>query len=170
YVEGSIVKITLRNFVTYDYCEFSPGPQLNMIIGPNGTGKSTIVCAVALGLGGAPSLLGRAKNISEFVKTGEDEAMIQIELKRTGGKRNVVIQRNITKSNNASSWRLNGRHAPQKDVLAIVNQLNIQVDNLCQFLPQDKVAEFAQLTPPALLEKTQEAAGATDLLKWHQNL
>ena len=80
-----------------------------MIIGPNGTGKSTIVCAVALGLGGAPSLLGRAKNISEFVKTGEDEAMIQIELKRTGGKRNVVIQRNITKSSNASTWRMNGK-------------------------------------------------------------
>ncbi|KAI8138054.1 hypothetical protein BJV82DRAFT_632418 [Fennellomyces sp. T-0311] len=170
YVEGSIVKITLRNFVTYDYCEFSPGPQLNMIIGPNGTGKSTIVCAIALGLGGTPALLGRAKNIAEFVKTGEDEAMIKIELKRAGGSQNVVIQRNITKSSNASTWRLNGRSAPQKEILSIVNGLNVQVDNLCQFLPQDKVAEFAQLTPPQLLERTQEAAGAHDLLKWHQSL
>ena len=108
YVQGSIVKIKLRNFVTYDYCEFSPGPQLNMIIGPNGTGKSTIVCAIALGLGGTPALLGRAKNIAEFVKTGEDEAMIQIELKRTGGRPNAVIQRTIQKTNNQSSWRLDG--------------------------------------------------------------
>lgn len=130
YVEGSIVKITLRNFVTYDYCELTPGPQLNMIIGPNGTGKSTVVCAIALGLGGAPSLLGRAKNIAEFVKTGEDEAVIQIELKRTGGKRNVVIQRKIQKTSNSTSWMLNGRSAPQKDVLKIISELNIQVDNL----------------------------------------
>lgn len=80
-----------------------------MIIGPNGTGKSTIVCAIALGLGGSPALLGRAKNIAEFVKTGEDEAAIKIELKQTGGKPNVVIQRNITKANNATTWRVNGK-------------------------------------------------------------
>ncbi|CDS10359.1 hypothetical protein LRAMOSA03035 [Lichtheimia ramosa] len=170
YVQGSIVKIKLRNFVTYDYCEFSPGPQLNMIIGPNGTGKSTIVCAIALGLGGTPALLGRAKNIAEFVKTGEDEAMIQIELKRTGGRPNAVIQRTIQKSNNQSSWRLDGRPSPQNRVMAVISELNVQVDNLCQFLPQDKVAEFAQLTPTALLTKTQEAAGEKELLEWHQQL
>lgn len=48
---GSIVRVNLKNFVTYDSVEFFPGPNLNMIIGPNGTGKSTIVCAIALGLG-----------------------------------------------------------------------------------------------------------------------
>lgn len=41
----------MKSFVTYESCTFSPGPNLNMIIGPNGTGKSTIVCALALGLG-----------------------------------------------------------------------------------------------------------------------
>lgn len=108
-MEGSIVKIVLRNFVTYDYCEFTPGPQLNMIIGPNGTGKSTIVCAVALGLGGSPLLLGRARNIADFVKTGESNASIQIELKKVTGP-NAVIQRNINKANNASSWKYNGTY------------------------------------------------------------
>jgi chromosome segregation ATPase len=107
FVEGSIVKITLTNFVTYDYCEIFPGPQMNMIVGPNGTGKSTIVCAIALGLGGSPNLLGRAKNIAEFVKTGEDEATISIELKKIN-VRNVIIQRSFKKSNNATTWRLNG--------------------------------------------------------------
>lgn len=80
-----------------------------MIIGPNGTGKSTIVCALALGLGGSTSLLGRAKNISEFVKTGEDEASIQIELKRVGRK-NTVIYRHINKANNSSNWKLDGKN------------------------------------------------------------
>ncbi|KAI9318383.1 hypothetical protein BX666DRAFT_1876613 [Dichotomocladium elegans] len=149
---------------------FQPGPQLNMVIGPNGTGKSTIVCAIALGLGGSPGLLGRAKNIAEFVKTGEDEAMIQIELKRTGGRRNIVIQRTIQKANNQSQWRLDGKMTPFNRILSAISDLNIQVDNLCQFLPQDKVAEFAQLTPSALLTKTQEAAGESDLSTWHQEL
>ena len=48
---GAIVRVKLNNFVTYTSAEFLPGPNLNMVIGPNGTGKSTLVCAMCLGLG-----------------------------------------------------------------------------------------------------------------------
>jgi structural maintenance of chromosomes protein 5 len=48
---GAIVRVKLVNFVTYSSAEFFPGPSLNMVIGPNGTGKSTLVCAICLGLG-----------------------------------------------------------------------------------------------------------------------
>ena len=48
---GSILRVKLTDFVTYTAVEFSPGPSLNMVIGPNGTGKSTLVCAICLGLG-----------------------------------------------------------------------------------------------------------------------
>lgn len=41
-----------------------PGPSLNMIIGPNGTGKSTFVCAIILGLCGKTNVIGRAKKVS----------------------------------------------------------------------------------------------------------
>lgn len=57
---GSIVRVKLVNFVTYDAVEFFPGPSLNMVIGPNGTGKSTLVCAICLGLGWGPQV--RSKN------------------------------------------------------------------------------------------------------------
>ena len=56
YVTGSIVRIQLKNFVTYDFVEFRPGPHLNMVIGPNGTGKSSIACAICLGLNFPPSV------------------------------------------------------------------------------------------------------------------
>ncbi|KAL9554740.1 hypothetical protein MBANPS3_002683 [Mucor bainieri] len=169
FVEGSIVKLTLTNFVTYDYCEIAPGPHMNMIIGPNGTGKSTIVCAIALGLGGTPALLGRAKDINEFVKTGEDESIIMIELKKVG-TRNVTISRSFKKGSKASTWRINGKSCTFKEVQAIVNGFNIQVDNLCQFLPQDRVAEFAELTPALLLQRTQAAAGKAELHEMQQKL
>lgn len=48
---GAIVRVKLENFVTYTAVEFFPGPRLNMVIGPNGTGKSTLVCAICIGLG-----------------------------------------------------------------------------------------------------------------------
>ena len=51
-------------------------------------------------------MLGRAKDISEFVKHGQDRASIEIELKSK--KSRVVIVRTIKKSNNTSQWKLNG--------------------------------------------------------------
>ena len=53
---GSIVRVKLENFVTYAAVEFFPGPSLNMVIGPNGTGKSTLVCAICIGLGWSTSV------------------------------------------------------------------------------------------------------------------
>ncbi|CAG8597007.1 13762_t:CDS:10, partial [Acaulospora morrowiae] len=168
YQIGSIVRVCLKNFVTYDSVEFRPGPNLNMVIGPNGTGKSTIVCAIALGLGWNTSLLGRAKEISDFVKHGQERASIEIELKDKS--KNVVVSRTIKKSNNNSQWKLNGKIVNHKEVQSKMASLNIQVDNLCQFLPQDKVSEFAQMTPPELLVQTQRAVGEKELITWHERL
>jgi hypothetical protein len=56
YKPGAIVRIKVKNFVTYTAAEFFPGPKLNMVIGPNGTGKSTLVCAICLGLGWGPQV------------------------------------------------------------------------------------------------------------------
>lgn len=78
---GSIVKIRLENFVTYNYTEFNLSPSLNMIIGPNGSGKSTYVCAVCLGLAGKPEYIGRSKQVEDFIKNGQDTSKIEIVLK-----------------------------------------------------------------------------------------
>lgn len=56
YVAGSVVRIKCINFMTYDHVEFRPGPHLNMILGPNGTGKSSIAAAIAIGLAFPPKV------------------------------------------------------------------------------------------------------------------
>lgn len=60
YKPGSIMRIKVNDFVTYTSAEFFPGPKLNMVIGPNGTGKSTLVCAICLGLGWGPQVRDEA--------------------------------------------------------------------------------------------------------------
>ncbi|KAF9109450.1 Structural maintenance of chromosomes protein 5 [Mortierella sp. AM989] len=169
YQHGSILKVSMKSFVTYEYCSFTPGPNLNMIIGPNGTGKSTIVCALALGLGWNTNLLGRAKDISEFVKHGADKGWIEIVLCNRHGS-NVAIKRHINKNNNTSIWKINGENKTQKEVLKKVQSFDIQVDNLCQFLPQDRVSEFAQMTPQELLRETQRAVAGEESLLAHQKM
>ncbi|CAZ79935.1 unnamed protein product [Tuber melanosporum] len=167
---GSIVRIKAENFVTYTAVEFLPGPNLNMVIGPNGTGKSTIVCAICLGLGSSPANLGRAKEISEFVKHGCDTAVIEIELQGKENERNPIIKRKIGRENNTSTFTLNGSPSTPGKITKLVKSYNIQIDNLCQFLPQDRVVEFAGLTAIDLLTHTQRAAAPPEILGHHENL
>lgn len=47
---------------------------------------------------------------------------------------------------------------------------SIQIDNLCQFLPQDKVVEFAAMTPVELLKSTQRAVASQEMIDMHSDL
>ncbi|XP_016818671.1 structural maintenance of chromosomes protein 5 isoform X4 [Cricetulus griseus] len=168
FVEGSIVRIAMENFLTYDICEVSPGPHLNMIIGANGTGKSSIVCAICLGLAGKPAFMGRADKVGFFVKRGCSKGLVEIELFRTSG--NLVITREIDVIKNQSFWFINKKPVTQKIVEEQVAALNIQVGNLCQFLPQDKVGEFAKLSKIELLEATEKSIGPPEMHRYHCEL
>ncbi|CAD6444506.1 af7315f0-ec30-42a7-8ece-5fccc6a70508 [Sclerotinia trifoliorum] len=171
FAPGAIVRVKLNNFVTYESAEFFPGPNLNMVIGPNGTGKSSLVCALCLGLGSSPKNLGRADKVGEFVKHGSKDAFIEIELqKRSNERENHIIKTRILKDGNNCEFWISNKRASHKNVLALVNGFSIQIDNLCQFLPQDKVSEFAALTPVELLHHTQRAVAAQEMLDWHDEL
>ncbi|KAF7374118.1 Structural maintenance of chromosomes protein 5 [Mycena sanguinolenta] len=171
FIPGSIVRIQLRNFVTYDFVEFRPGPYLNMILGPNGTGKSSIACAICIGLNWPPKILGRSPDLPTFVKIGTDNGHIEIELKSPAGEgKNLVIRRNLSATSKSSTFTLNGHSATGHEITEKVARLNVQVGNLCSFLPQDKVSAFAAMTPVELLKETENAAGDERLKTWHATL
>ncbi|XP_030832465.1 structural maintenance of chromosomes protein 5 isoform X2 [Strongylocentrotus purpuratus] len=175
YMVGAIIRIKMVNFVTYDCCEVFPGPHLNMIMGPNGTGKSTVVCAMCLGLNGSTNLLGRAKEIGEFVKRGTNKAVIELELYNThvdkyGNRKNDVLRREITRQGNRSVFIRNNLPIKNREVTQFVREQNIQITNLCQFLPQEKVVEFSHMNNIELLERTEESIGSQGLYDDHQTL
>lgn len=168
---GAILHVKVENFVTYEKAEFFPGPHLNMVIGPNGTGKSSLVCAICLGLGYSPRHLGRAGSVKEFVKHGKDTATIEIELqKRPKDRANHVVRVQIRREQNSQKWWVNGKETTHKAIQTLMHSLKIQVDNLCQFLPQDRVVEFAACTPVDLLHETLRAAAPNVMLQWQKQL
>lgn len=168
---GTLVRVKLKNFVTYTAAEFHLGPSLNMIIGPNGTGKSTLVCAICLGLGWSSEHLGRAKELNLFVKNGSDEAEIEIELAAGPGMAtNPIVRRIIRKSDGKSIFWIDGKHVGKNAVLALCKMFSIQIDNLCQFLPQDRVVEFAKMEDVDRLRETQRAAAPRYMVEWHDQL
>ena len=50
------------------------------------------------------------------------------------------------------------------------SSLNKSNDQHSTFLPQDRVAEFARMTPQELLRATESAAGDRRLTQWHDQL
>ncbi|KAL5606338.1 hypothetical protein BROUX41_002755 [Berkeleyomyces rouxiae] len=169
YQVGAIMRVYVQNFLTYDKAEFVPGPFLNMVIGPNGTGKSSLVNAICLGLGFPAKLLGRASTIGEFVKHNQNFAVIETELRGTEDD-NIHIRAKIMRETNQTSWWLDGRTVPHKRIQEVVKSLKIQVDNLCQFLPQDRVVEFARLNEVDLLTETLRAAAPEEVSTMHRYL
>ncbi|XP_050212137.1 structural maintenance of chromosomes protein 5 isoform X2 [Mercurialis annua] len=166
---GNIIEMELHNFMTYDHLFCKPGSRLNLVIGPNGSGKSSIVCAIALGLGGEPQLLGRATSIGAYVKRGEESAYIKIFLRGNTKDDRITITRKID-THNKSEWLYNGKVVPKREIVEVIQSFNIQVNNLTQFLPQDRVCEFAKLTPVQLLEETEKAVGDPQLPIQHAAL
>jgi DNA repair ATPase RecN len=173
---GALVRVKLKNFVTYTAAEFHLGPSLNMIIGPNGTGKSTLVCAICLGLGWSSEHLGRAKETGLFVKNGSTEAEIEIELAAERAKDgepqqpNPIVRRIIRRDDNKTVFFIDGKPVGKRAVLALCERFSIQIDNLCQFLPQDRVVEFARMGPVDRLRETQRAAAPPYMVEWHEQL
>ncbi|KAH3902906.1 related to Structural maintenance of chromosomes protein 5 [Saccharomycodes ludwigii] len=172
---GSIVKIRLENFVIYQFTEFHLSPSLNMIIGPNGSGKSTFVCAVCLGLAGRPEFIGRAKKAQDYIRNGCNSCKITIYLKNNPEVLTefhslikesddlIEITRKIFKNEGSGNnkqknqYFINGISVPENKVKEIINKLKIQLDNLCQFLSQERVEEFARLKNEKLLYETMRS-------------
>ena len=145
-----------------------PGPATRAWRGA-GSGKSSLVCALCIGLCGSPKLLGRADNVRDYVMRGQEQGYVQITLCNGEGRSVSVVRRTITKRN-TSVWQIDDKIARMEEVKALVSRLGVQVDNLCQFLPQDKVVEFARMSPEQLLVHTEKALGDSTLHELHNQL
>ncbi|CAD6991075.1 unnamed protein product [Ceratitis capitata] len=152
-VKGKIKSVYCKNFVTYGECTFYPTEYLNVIIGPNGTGKSTLVAAIVLGLGGKPELLSRSSSIGDYVKNGRDEAIIRVEIFRDTSDKSTIFERSFPR-NGKSKYKIGEDVVPEKNYLSAIMEFKIQIGNLCQFLPQDRVQDFAKMDPQKIFFNT----------------
>ncbi|KAJ1412511.1 hypothetical protein B484DRAFT_402263, partial [Ochromonadaceae sp. CCMP2298] len=118
---GSIVRIKMKNFLTYDECEIFPGPKLNVVLGPNGTGKSALTHAICLACVGSTGDVGRSNDLSKFVKRGAEGQEAYTEVDILDEDSNVqTIRRIINSENRGSKWTLNARTAKQVEVKTLV--------------------------------------------------
>ena len=98
--------------------------------------------------------------------------MIEIELAKDEKRfmNNIIIRCTIKREGNKTAFSVNGKPQGKKHVVELARSLAIQIDNLCQFLPQDKVVEFAAMTPVQLLSSTERAVASREMTDMHEEL
>ena len=152
-----------------------------MVIGANGTGKSTILNAICLGLGGDPKLLGRADDLRAFIRHGCTVAKIEIHLAPHPGQDPHVFTRVLdadkgsqsrtSKGKGSSTCYINGEKASVKQVRQIVSEkYQIAIDNLCTFLPQDKVGSFSGFSDQERLIESEKTFQGGNENQYYYNL
>lgn len=156
--------------MSYSLTEFHFHSNMNLIVGPNGSGKSTFVCAVCIGLGGKLANLGKESMTTDgFIKDNENDGYIELELKGKEENTSVVV-RTILHRKSKTEWMIDGVLVNESSMKKLMRSFNIQLDNLCQFLPQDRVSKFADLKPEELLREIEKCYKDGELLDEHLNI
>uniref|UniRef100_A0A8R1DLC1 Structural maintenance of chromosomes protein 5 n=1 Tax=Caenorhabditis japonica TaxID=281687 RepID=A0A8R1DLC1_CAEJA len=165
--DGSLLRVVFHNFLTYEHTSFLPTANLNMILGHNGSGKSSIICGICLACGGSPKSLGRSEKLTEYIRHGCTEGYVEIAIAdAVKGPQSIRLTIRVGK---APEYRLNNSHTTQHELVKLRKEYNIQIDNPCAFLAQDKVKSFSEQSAIELLRNTEKAASES-LNNQHEKL
>ena len=172
-VMGHIVKVHLNDFMVHRDFEWRPGHCINFITGKNGSGKSSLLQAIVLGLMSGTKHVGRYSRLGDFVRKGSQKATIAVTLHNTGEEayrkdrygttltfRRTICLRGLS-TLELCDWKgsvtVSGRAALQ-EAANILRALNIQLENPLTILQQDHAKEMLQVEKPERLYSFFESA------------
>lgn len=158
---GILERVECYNFMCHDHFHVELGPLINFIVGKNGSGKSAVLTAITLCLGGKASATNRGQSLKSFIKEGKESATIVVRIKNQGdgaympddyGK-SIIIERHFSKTG-TSGFKIkaeNGRIVSTKkaELDAIIDFFTLQFDNPMNVLSQDMARQFLSNSSPA---------------------
>ncbi|PRT53075.1 Structural maintenance of chromosomes protein 5 [Wickerhamiella sorbophila] len=169
---GSIRQVDLYQFQVCDEATYTFGPHLNLIVSPNGTGKSTAVIGIFVVFLGDTKVINRS-NLRDFIKLGTQNASVTVHVQgeAPGAIHKVRLDLQDRGNSRTSADRyIDGRPASDQEIQEFVDKFNIHVNNLCVFLLQDRVSAFSAQSPQELLVATEVSVGTTRLWELHKAL
>ncbi|CAJ0843641.1 16359_t:CDS:10, partial [Entrophospora sp. SA101] len=157
---GVIDSIELINFMCHKFLKVSFGPKINFVTGHNGSGKSAILTAITVCLGGKANFTNRASNLKALIREGASVAQVVLKLRNRGEDafqkdiygNSIIIERRIT-SDGDSRYKIksdSGKVISQRreDLSIILDYMSIQVDNPINILTQDTARQFLHSSSP----------------------
>ncbi|KAM9298712.1 structural maintenance of chromosomes protein 6 isoform 1-T1 [Morus bassanus] len=154
---GVIESIQLKNFMCHSMLgPFQFGSNLNFVVGNNGSGKSSVLTALIVGLGGKATATNRGSSLKMFVRDGETSADISITLRNQGRDAfkpelyggSIIVNQHIN-LDGSRSYKLKSKSgtiisSKKEELLGILDHFNIQVDNPVSVLTQEMSKHFLQ--------------------------
>jgi chromosome segregation ATPase len=155
------------------------GENINFLTGRNGSGKSAVLTALTVALGGKSSFTNRASSISKLLKEGENAGEVIVRIRNRGsdaykpevyGNSITIVRKLIRegsggyKIKSASDRIISTR---RDEITNICDYLNIEVDNPMTILTQDTARMFLANSTPA--QKYQFFLKGTQLEKLNQD-
>ncbi|KAG5989423.1 hypothetical protein E4U52_005566 [Claviceps spartinae] len=158
---GIIQSITCYNFMCHERLHVELGPLINFIVGENGSGKSAILTALTLCLGGKASDTNRGGSLKSFVKEGQDHGSLVVKIKNAGSDAyqpdvygsSILIERHFSKSGSSGFKVKNesGRiiSTKKQEIDEISEWYALQMGNPLMVLSQDNARQFLNSATPA---------------------
>jgi structural maintenance of chromosomes protein 6 len=168
---GIIEEIICTNFMCHTKLSVKLGPLINFIIGHNGSGKSAVLTALTLCLGGKATATNRGQSMKSFIKEGQEfvircmryshvadsssrNASLSVRIKNQGSSaykpelygKSIIVERHFSKSG-ATAFKIKnaeGRIISTKrgDLEDISDFFALQLDNPMNVLTQDMARQF----------------------------
>ncbi|CAN8104975.1 unnamed protein product [Discula destructiva] len=151
---GILESITCINFMCHQKLFVQLGPNLNFIVGENGSGKSAILTAITLCLGGKASSTNRGGNMKAFIKEGQTEGRVSVKIRNRGDDAfqpdiygdTITVERRF-KMNGAGGFKTFSAAGAlisdkKQEVTDISEYFCLQVDNPLNVLSQDNARQF----------------------------
>ncbi|NWR59730.1 SMC6 protein, partial [Bucorvus abyssinicus] len=154
---GIIESIQLKNFMCHSMLgPFQFGSNLNFVVGNNGSGKSSVLTALIVGLGGKATATNRGSSLKMFIRDGETSADISITLRNQGRDafkpevygESIIVNQHIN-LDGSRSYKLKSKSgtlisSKKEELIGILDHFNIQVDNPVSVLTQEMSKSFLQ--------------------------
>ncbi|XP_070781824.1 structural maintenance of chromosomes protein 6 isoform X2 [Enoplosus armatus] len=152
---GLVESITLKNFMCHSLLgPFTFGSNVNFVVGNNGSGKSAVLTALIVALGGNAQATNRGSSLKGFVKEGESSADVSITLRNKGRDAYksevygsaIIVDLRITREG-LRTYKLRSKAGQlisnkKEELISILDNFNIQVNNPVSVLTQEMSKYF----------------------------
>ena len=88
---GVIERVDMINFMCHRNLSIGLGPRINFIIGHNGSGKSAILTAITIALGGKATTTSRGSSLKDFIREGSSAAEVRVRMRNKGLMRTALM-------------------------------------------------------------------------------
>ncbi|KAJ5999203.1 hypothetical protein N7451_007013 [Penicillium sp. IBT 35674x] len=158
---GILERVDCYNFMCHEHFSVELGPLINFICGKNGSGKSAVLTALTLCLGGKASATNRGQSLKNFVKEGKENSNIIVRIKNQGdgayrpevfGK-SIIVERHFNRTG-YSGFRIKSElgkliSTKKAELDSITDYFSLQIDNPMNVLSQDSARQFLSTSSPA---------------------